>query len=289
MGVKFRGSVFEKIGELKKYIDDYIAKMENFELENYDELGIKKIEIYDKWYLDCLKNLKVVGVDGSQINPLRELGIPIGVVQVAKVKVWHGEGKKKVEYYSMPVAIDENINLKRFDLEIHALIDEIDDGGLLFFDGSFLVPELKENENVYRLFRLSKKHSTMLIGYVDKSFSKDLAEEFGLSTYDTFLLKNMRMFEYTRPFLKNDLAYAYIKISPALPARIEYPAWMTEMHDEVVKLVTAECQLSVTKGYPYILERAHKFSIIDKRGRDKFMKAVKSYSISYKWLAKMIP
>ena len=97
----------------------------------------------------------------------------------------------------------------------------------------------------------------------------------------------MKVFEYTKPFVKEDLAYAYVKLNPALPARVEYPLWMVDMHSEVVKVVAAECQLGITKGYPYILERAHKFSIIDRRDRIKFMRAVKSHNISFKWMSKM--
>jgi len=285
---KFKGSIFKRIDELKSYIHSYLKEMEKVEFgADLEKLGIKRIETNQKWYLECLENKKVVGVDGSQINPLRELGIPVGIVQVAKVKVWHGKGEKKVEYYSMPVTIDENVNLRRFDLEIHALIEEVEQGGWLFFDGSFTAPEVKDNKDVERLFKLSKKHSTPIIGYVDKSFSKDLATKFGLNTYDTFLLKNMDVFEYTKPFTTNNLNFAYVKLNPTLPARIEYPSWMAEMHDEIVRLVAAECQLGVTKGFPYILERAHKHSIIEQRDRIKFMRAIKSYSVSFKWMAKM--
>lgn len=288
---KFRGSIFEKIDELKSFIDGYIKEMEKVELDKTDleELEIRRIEGIEetKWYLECLDGKKVVGVDGSQINPLRELGIPIGIIQVAKVKVWHGEGKNEVEYYSMPVTIDENINLRRFDLEIDALIDEVEQGGWLFFDGSFIAPEVKDNKDVEKLFKLSKKHSTPIVGYVDKSFSRDLADKFELNTYDTFLLKDMKVFEYTKPFIKNNLTYSYIKLNPTLPIRIEYPTWMVEMHDDVVKLVVAECQLGVTKGYPYILERAHKHSTIEQKDRVKFMRAIKSYSVSFKWMAKL--
>ena len=288
MSHKFKGSIFKRIDELKSYIHSYLKEMEKVEFgADLEKLGIKRIETNQKWYLECLENKKVVGVDGSQINPLRELGIPVGIVQVAKVKVWHGKGEKKVEYYSMPVTIDENVNLRRFDLEIHALIEEVEQGGWLFFDGSFTAPEVKDNKDVERLFKLSKKHSTPIIGYVDKSFSKDLATKFGLNTYDTFLLKNMDVFEYTKPFTTNNLNFAYVKLNPTLPARIEYPSWMAEMHDEIVRLVAAECQLGVTKGFPYILERAHKHSIIEQRDRIKFMRAIKSYSVSFKWMAKM--
>jgi hypothetical protein len=230
-----------------------------------------------------------VGVDGSQIQPLKELGIPIGAIQVAKVKVWHGSAKGKVEYYSMPVTIEENINLKRFELEIQALIEEIESNeGWLFFDGSFNIQEIREAKIVDELFEKSRKHSVPVIGYVDKSFSRDLSNMFGLTTYDSLLLRKMSIFEYTKPFIVDDLVFAYIKLNPTLPVRIEYPSWMTEMHDEVVKLVVAECQLGITKGYPYILERAHKHSIIEQKDRVKFMKAVKSYSVSFKWMAKVM-
>ena len=41
-----------------------------------------------------------------------------------------------------------------------------------------------------------------------------------------------------------------------------------------------------TRGYPYILERAHYYSRLDSKARMSFMKAIKSHGISFKWISK---
>jgi len=145
----------------------------------------------------------------------------------------------------------------------------------------------KLNKIVSRVIEASEKTQTPIIGYIDKSFSKDIAMRFGLDIYDIFLLSDvMDVFSYTQPF-GDRICYAYLMVNPSMPVRIEYPEWMRDMHDEVVKIVFAECLLGKTKGYPYILERAHHYSCIDAKARASFMKAVKSYGISFKWISKI--
>jgi NurA-like 5'-3' nuclease len=45
--------------------------------------------------------------------------------------------------------------------------------------------------------------------------------------------------------------------------------------------------LGSTRGYPYILERAHKYSSIGNNEKMSFIKAVGSYNISFKWMSKL--
>jgi NurA-like 5'-3' nuclease len=48
----------------------------------------------------------------------------------------------------------------------------------------------------------------------------------------------------------------------------------------------AECMLGSTKGYPYVLERAHTCSQIGNDEKKDFMKAL-SHDTSFKWICKV--
>jgi len=293
----YDGSLMENIPKFKDLLEEYERSIE----EKRRGLGRRLVEFLDLkrmdekkgWWLRVLDRRRVVGVDGSQISPLRELGIPIGVVQVAKFWVVHGEGKYGVDYKTSFVGVEHNLDLARFELEMNVLKDEMDGKSWLFVDGSlcpFSTDQRLRDEYLKKtneILRMSENTGTPMVGYVDKSFSKDLAKSLGLDVYDVFLLSGvMDPFTYTRPF-GNKIKYAYVSVYPSAPVRVEYPAWMEDMHDEIVKVVLAECLLGKTRGYPYILERAHHYSCIDAKARANFMKAVKSYSISMKWMSKI--
>ena len=289
---EYRGSIMENVGNfkefLRRYNEDMDRKRRMVEDKIRERLKVSRIEAKGKWFLDVLRGKRVVGVDGSQISPLRELGIPIGVVQVAKIWVVHGMGKYGKSYITSFVRLEENIDIRRFQLEIGMLMEEMDGESWLFFDGSLMVSDDEMIEVVRRALKMSEETETPLIGYVDKSFSKDVARMFGLDIYDSLLLSGMMdVFSYTQPLEKEKLCYSYVMVNPTMPVRIEYPAWMKDMHEEVVKTVVAECLLGKTRGYPYILERAHHYSCIDAKARASFMKAVKSQGVSFKWMSKI--
>ncbi len=274
------------LNSLKKKIKDNVR------------LKIKKLNFKGN-LLEVLRNKKVVGVDGSQILPLKELGIPLGLIQVAKISILHGAGKYDLRYYSAFASIEENIDLKRFKLEIETLTEECKNGGWLFYDGplypAFIVElnkKLKEEylTTVNKLLSESKKHCAPVIGYIDKSFSRDLSRKFGFEKiYDIHLLFDMKMFSYTEPFEteRKDIMFCYAKLNPGHPVRIEFPAWIAEDYDELIKIVMAECMLSVTKGYPYILERAHKYALIKSRERLALIEALNFGEPSFKWISKL--
>ena len=293
----FEGSLIENIGRfkdiLKNYRDEIEKKKKSVEHRILSSLKIRRVEIDSRWHLKILDGKRVVGVDGSQIAPLRELGIPIGVIQTAKIWVIHGKGEFGKSYRTTFIRLEENIDLKRFQLELEMLMEEMDGKSWLFFDGSLMPYAVEQSVRdeyakiVSKAIELSEKTQTPIIGYIDKSFSKDIARKFGLDIYDTFLLSDvMDVFSYTQP-LGDKICYAYLMVNPSMPVRIEYPEWMKDMHDEIVRIVFAECLLGKTRGYPYILERAHHYSCIDAKARASFMKAVKSYGVSFKWISKI--
>jgi hypothetical protein len=298
--MKFKGCLVGQIKEFREFVNQYYSRLEEIREiaeEKLSEIPIFRIESGEKWYLKALNGKRVVGVDGSQLT-LKEAGIPAGVVQISKLAVVHGEGKSKVSYCSAFVPMEENVDLKRFQMEIDALVEEADGKSWLFFDGSLISSFSLELSDQLRkgyicsmalLLKKSKETQTPLIGYVDRSYAKDLAKELRLEQiYDSFLLsERMDLLCYTPPFKwrgVEEISYAYIKINPSLPIRIEYPSWMEDMHEEIVRVIVAECMLGGTRGYPYILERAHSYSAI---GKFSFMHAVGSRGISFKWMSKV--
>ncbi len=293
----FSGSLIENIGRFKEFLRSYNEEIERKKksVENriLNSLKIERIEINNRWHLRVLNGKRVVGVDGSQIAPLRELGIPIGVIQVAKIWVIHGKGEYGKSYRTTFIKLEENLDLRRFQLELEMLMEEMDGRSWLFFDGSLMPYAVEQSireeftKIVSRVIKASEDTQTPIIGYIDKSFSKDIARRFGLDIYDSFLLSDvMDVFSYTQPF-GDKIRYAYLMVNPSMPVRIEYPEWMSDMHDDIVKIVFAECLLGKTRGYPYILERAHHYSCIDAKARASFMKAVKSHGVSFKWMSKI--
>ncbi|RLI88186.1 MAG: hypothetical protein DRO98_03455 [Archaeoglobales archaeon] len=303
---RLEGCLMAQLNRFRQFVNDYCSKLEDVRKEAIPKLsGVEFFELgkKGKWYLNVLKGKRVVGVDGSQIMPLREVGIPVGAVQVAKIFVVHGEGVSDVKHYSAFVPIEGNVDLKRFQMEAEVLMEEMDGKSWLFFDGSFiptfsaeLSDELRKEyfKAMSSLIKASEETETPLIGYVDRSYAKDLARTLGFDVYDTFLLSEMKPMTYTEPLLSprkevGEICYAYMRITPSPPVRIEYPLWMKEkgMHHEAMEIVAAECMLGSTRGYPYILERAHAHAVISNEERATFMKVIGSRGVSFKWMSKL--
>ena len=298
--MKFEGSLLSQIERFRSHVRSYYSYLKSLEADIKEKMKFEIRKVNNNYnFLYFLKNKKVVGVDGSQILPLRELGIPIGLIQVAKVCILHGLGKFEVKHYSALTSIEENIDLKRFKMEVEVVMEECEDGGWLFLDGplypAFIVELNKKLREEYlavvnSLLKKTKKYNTPVIGYIDKSFAKDLSKKFGFEkVYDSHILSTLKLFSYTQPFETEheDILFSYVKLNPSYPARIEFPKWMVDMHDEVIKVVIAECLLSITKGYPYILERAHKYALIKNKEKLVFMEAVGCYDPSFKWISKI--
>lgn len=289
-----RGNIFENVGVLKEMIRS---------LEHAEEtLDVEIIPLDYESPLSILNGVKVVGVDGSEFSPLRELGIPIGAAQAARIEVRHGTGDYRAEVFSDFFLLEENLNLKRFQMEVELLMDSMDGESYLFYDGSLLlsfVSELnfrigKEYISAMKeLIRESERTSTPLIGYIDRSYAKDLAKSSGFSGFDAALLRDvMPVMSYTLPVrcLKNlgyedSISFSYLKIA-GMPSRIEFPSWMEDDIGEIVRIVMAEARIGSTGSYPYILERAHRYAAITSKEKNAMMRAIKSSGVSFKWISK---
>ena len=284
--MSFKGRLFENIGR-------FVEKIKDLESERF-EIGTEKRKIERSDEYSILDDVAVIGVDGSQMSPLRDFGIPFGGVQSAGVIIHHGKGEFDVIYRSKIVS-DTNLDFERFRIEVEVITESLDRVDYAFFDGSlgaFYTAELSEalrkayQREIESLIRVSEKSETPVIGYVDRSFTRDLK----FRVYDSVALSEyLEMYEYTAPIdTKSPLKAVYFKSNPMLPVRIEIPEWCMDRCDEIIEVVYAESRLGSTGAYPYILERAHIYARISEKEKDAFVKAVKSHGISLKFISKVI-
>ncbi|AGK60398.1 hypothetical protein Asulf_00369 [Archaeoglobus sulfaticallidus PM70-1] len=279
--------VIETVYEVKRFLDS-----ESYE-DVKPEIERLRVEVdSENWKFEVLRDVRVVGVDGSQLRYLKEFGVPFGAVQVAKLILIHGKGEYRVDYRTKWVESDKSLDLERFELELKTMLEELE-SDILFFDGSFSVSFANQyrkdiRDRYFQLiseFLEKSKNRAFVVGFIDRSYSKDL-----FRPYDSFILKNyLRNFEYTEPMPcteLNDVFFSYLKIGNSV-VRVEFPKWMAGMHDVFMRYVVAECLLGSTRQYPYVLERAHMYAVISEREREIIGKMI-GREISYKWMAKYL-
>ncbi len=300
--IEFEGRLMGGVRKFQQALDDYYTRMKEERdslLDKLSEIPTFTINEDGKWFLQELNGKRVVGVDGSQVKPLKDIGVPLGGIQIAKLSIQHGTGQHQLRHRSAFIDMDENVSLERFKMEVEALLEEMDGETLLFFDGSLSTSFTAEMSEKLRqeyaswintLIQKSEETKTPLVGYVDRSYARDLAKRMGVNAYDSYLLSSvLNLMEYTQAFRpeKDGLCYSYLRANPNQPVRLEYPTWMEDIHHNIVRSVVAECILGSTRGYPYVLERAHTCCQIDRSERMDFMKAF-SRDTSFKWMSKQV-
>ena len=189
-------------GRLFENIDVYVEKIRKLKSEKF-EVKVQKRKIRRMNEFQILDDLKVLGVDGSQLQPLRDFGIPFGGVQAAGIILHHGKGEFQV-FHRSKVVSDTNIDFERFRLEIEVMKDNLERADIAFFDGSLralYTAELSEalkkayQREIESLLKKSERLEIPVIGYVDRSFTRDLA--FGI--YDSMVLSDyLEIHEFTR-------------------------------------------------------------------------------------------
>ncbi len=186
---------------------------------------------------------------------------------------------------------------------------------LAFFDNPLLVPfsqkglQKKFLDATVRLVELSKECEVPLIGYVDRSYSRDILsmlEAFiggennrASAVFDASVLRGRKkdgsrtlnvwgdrtcfcfstrrgleafLDESTR---RSSVGFTYLQTTAeSAPARLDIPSWVYEKGflDEVVDIVRAECVVGL--GYPYVLETADQAAVISTRDREVFFRAL---------------
>ena len=190
---------------------------------------------------------------------------------------------------------------------------------LAFFDNTLLVsfslPQTALQEGFLRavlnLINLSKETKVPLVGYVDRSFSRDLihlldafsgkSNDDKKTLYDATVLhaeiknnfpilknwgdrtcfcfsrrKGLNMF-YTES--ESLVGFVYLQTTAdSTPARLDIPAWVYEENllSEVLDTVRAECVIGL--GYPYALETADQTAVITMRDREIFLGALQEFA-----------
>jgi hypothetical protein len=156
------------------------------------------------WAMNCLRGVPTVAVDGSQVPPSKEFGVPVSLVQVAWFENYHDPdrpyikdirdeivvpGNEEFEYASLAESL---VSRRRFALEMTAAVERIESLSekrqgrvpVLFIDGTFVLsfagrmaPEVRQVylQALFRLLDASERYRVPAIGYVDLSFASDLA------------------------------------------------------------------------------------------------------------------
>src|SRR5215471_18234583 len=161
-----------------------------------------------EWAFDALLGHPTFAVDGSQIRPDDDFSIPVAAVQVAWFENRHtvdGRYVKDarfevltpedltVEFGDDRVISEQQVNLRRFELEIESLCASMrklsEPGGdatnlaVAFFDSSLVISfadrlqgEAQERHvrAMLELLRVSEKTGVPVVGYVDGSRARDL-------------------------------------------------------------------------------------------------------------------
>jgi hypothetical protein len=205
---------------------------------------------------------------------------------------------------------DWRVNLRRFELECQAIVTYIQDHATLqpaplcFFDGSLVVsftqpmrPYLRRRyiEAVTAMLQASQTYRVPLVGYVDTSFARDLVTMLEFLdqlpsaprlTDASLIPPRMGWGDRSQVYAcarddkvlseygqhSHQICFAYLKTTgEAVPARLEFPCWLTEDEAElerVLNLIRAECV--VGNGYPYALETADAVAVISLPDRERF-------------------
>lgn len=296
-----------------------------------------------KWANEILQNRTTFAADGSQIYAEKDTSLPVGAIQIGWFENPHSveksyeknvtfrilSPKELLEDLAEPRNPETRVGEKRFHAEVEKVADFLNkhrgwrERGermpLAFFDNTLLVSfslpqtDLQESflKAVLNLINLSKETKVPVIGYVDRSFSRDLihlldaysgkTNDDKKTLYDATILhaeiknnapvlknwgdrtcfcfsrrKGLNMF-YTET--ESLVGFVYLQTTAdSTPARLDIPAWIYEENllNEVLDTVRAECVIGL--GYPYALETADQTAVITMRDREIFLGALQEFA-----------
>lgn len=302
-----------------------------------------------RWAFGILQNRTTFAADGSQLFAEREVSLPVAAIQIGWFENPHNEGvgyEKQAHFKVLspsellsqdePVIPETKVGQRRFEAEIEKIKEFLkkkqgwqqrgERMPLAFYDGTLLLSislpktDLQEGfiSKLVELVRVSELAEVPLVGYVDRSYARDL-----LSLLNTFdgatreqnhqmlddvsvlhastseipqTLQNWgdrTIFCYSRrrglsAFInpetgKSIVGFTYLQTTgDGAPARLDIPAWIYEkgLLDEVVDTVRAECVIGL--GYPYALETADQTAVITVRDREIFLRALQDFAMREK-------
>ncbi|HEX8735378.1 MAG TPA: DNA double-strand break repair nuclease NurA [Pyrinomonadaceae bacterium] len=301
------------------------------------------------WAFEILRNRTTFAADGSQLFAEREVSLPVAAIQIGWFENPHNDGvgyEKQAHFFVLPpnellsqdepVIPETKVGQRRFEAEIERIKTFLkkkqgwQERGermpLAFYDGTLLLSislpktDLQEGfiNKLVELVRVSELTEVPLVGYVDRSYARDL-----LSLLNTFdgaarptnqqtlddvsvlhastaesaqTLKNWgdrTIFCYSKrrglnAFInaetgKSIVGFTYLQTtSDSAPARLDVPAWIYEkgLLDEVADTVRAECVVGL--GYPYALETADQTAVITVRDREIFLRTLQDFAMREK-------
>ena len=297
------------------------------------------------WANEILKNRTTFAADGSQLYSEREVSLPVGAIQIGWFENPHDATRRyeKNAYFEIlspevllqeqqePVNPETRVGERRFHAEVEKAGDFLrkkkgwrergERMPLAFFDGTLLVSfslpqtDLQETfiKRMVALVKLSRETEVPIIGYVDRSYARDLMNLLdtlaGAQTskkqtlYDANILHastgnfsqtltnwgDRTCFCFSKrqglsAFLDEEtgeplVGFTYLQTtSEGAPARIDVPAWIYEKGflNELLDVVRAECVIGL--GYPYALETADQTAVITMRDREIFLRALQDFA-----------
>ncbi len=297
------------------------------------------------WASQILENRTTFAVDGSQYYSEKETSLPIGAVQIGWFENPHTGDKKYekdtslkilspkdlLENQEEPLKPESRISDEMFFGEIQKTGEFLSKKKgwqkrgermpLAFLDRPMLLPfaamqsklQRKFVEELVNLVRHSRETKVPVIGYVDRSFSRDLinlidafsgkARSENLSLFDTTLLsqktadqqKTMKRWGDRTPFCYSKrkgleafvdpetesplVGFVFLQTTgDSLPARLDIPSWVYEdgFLAEVSDAVRAECVIGL--GYPYAIETADQTAVITSNDRKIFLRALQEFA-----------
>ena len=295
------------------------------------------------WAAGVLDDRTTFAADGSQIFCGKETSVPIAAVQIGWFENPHDmtaqyERNARFEILTPndllreldePMNPDIRVEAQRFLGEVEAVCDFLrrkagwrgrgERMPLAFFDNPLLVPFSQKGlqksflDAVVAMVDLSAETEVPVVGYVDRSFSRDILtmlDNFGgsgaraSSIYDASLMRirrrngsrlldnwgdrtcflyamrrGLEVFRDTAAG-RSRVGFTYLQTAADGPAaRLDLPSWVCDagLLGEAVDVVRAECVIGL--GYPYALETADATAVISARDREIFFRALQEFAV----------
>jgi len=293
-----------------------------------------------EWAAEILEKRTTFAADGSQIYAGKETTVPIAAVQIGWFENPHDAASKfeknaeleiltpaeLIPEHSDPMNPDIRVEERRYIGEVERISAFLEkhrgwrEHGsrmpLAFFDNPLLVPFSQKGlqRSLLRvtvdLVKLSVETQVPVVGYVARSFSRDIlsmldeadphTERTAANLFDGSLLGggddavlenwgDRTCFCYSRRRGLDEFAsasdgpsvgFTYLSTAAnSTPARVDVPSWVYEhgLLNELIDVVRAECVIGL--GYPYPLEAADHAAVMSGVDRDIFFRALQDLSV----------
>lgn len=301
-----------------------------------------------RWAFEILQNRTTFAADGSQLFAEREVSLPVAAIQIGWFENPHNDAvgyEKNVHFFVLspeellspdePFIRETRVGQRRFAAEIEKIMEFLakkrgwqargERMPLAFYDNTLLLSislpdkdfQLEFIDKLVALVRLSRETEVPLVGYVDRSYARDLLSLLDavdgtkaenkrtlddssiLHAFTSEALPTLRnwgdrtIFCYSKrrglsAFIdpetgKSIVGFTYLQTtSDSAPARLDVPSWVYEkgLLNELVDTVRAECVIGL--GYPYALETADQTAVITVRDREIFLRTLQDFAMREK-------